>query len=153
MFCNQHGNKMKRILFSAIIATGSFAAHAQNKDQFSDGELKFESLHLSMTLLMIVLFSIVILTFVRWILDYRLKNKLIEKGAPDHVVSQLLQPVTNDNKNITIKWFAMLMGLGIGLSLVNYFQPLGIHSLAMMSFSLATSFLGYYFFIKRAEKS
>ena len=153
MYCNQHENNMKRILLSAIIATGSFAAHAQNTDQFNDENLKFESLHLSMTLLMIALFSIVILTFIRWILDYRLKNKLIEKGAPDHVVSQLLQPVTNDNKNITIKWFVMLMGLGIGLSLVDYFQPLGIHSLAIMSFSLAASFLGYYFFIKRAEKS
>jgi hypothetical protein len=30
--------------------------------------------------------------------------------------------------------------------------PLGIHSLAIMFFSTAASFLGYYFFIKKTQK-
>ncbi|WEA00574.1 hypothetical protein [Mucilaginibacter sp. SJ] len=142
---------MKKLIITIAATVASLAAKA-DPDQYSDSSLKFEALHLSSTILTIVIFSVVILAFIKWLLDYRLKNKLIEKGAPDHVVSQLLQPVTRDNKNATIKWFALLMGLGTGLSFVDYFQPLGIHSLAIMSFSLAASFLGYYFFINRQEK-
>lgn len=142
---------MKKIIITITVVAASLTAKA-DKDQYSDNSLKFEALHLSSTILTIMIFSVAILTFVKWLLDYRLKNKLVEKGAPDNVVSQLLQPVTRDNKNVTIKWFALLMGVGTGLSLVNYFQPLGIRSLAIMSFSLAASFLGYYFFINRQEK-
>jgi hypothetical protein len=42
--------------------------------------------------------------------------------------------------------------LGAGLMIVNYTQPLGIHSLAIMAFSISLSFLGYYFFIRQAGK-
>ncbi|HEX8024285.1 hypothetical protein [Mucilaginibacter sp.] len=142
---------MKKLIITIAATVASLVAKA-DPDQYSDSSLKFEALHLSSTILTIVIFSVVILAFIKWLLDYRLKNKLIEKGAPDHVVSQLLQPVARDNKNVTIKWFALLMGLGTGLSFVDYFQPLGIHSLAIMSFSLAASFLGYYVFINRREK-
>jgi len=142
---------MKQFIITIAATAVSLAAKA-GPDQSSDNSFKFKALDLSSTILTILLFSVVILTFIKWLLDYRLKNKLIEKGAPENMVSQLLQPVIRDNKNVTIKWFSLLTGLGLGLSLVDYFQPLGIHSLAIMSFSLAASFLGYYFFISRREK-
>jgi len=142
---------MKQFIITIAATAVSLAAKA-GPDQSSDNSFKFKALDLSSTILTILLFSVVILTFIKWLLDYRLKNKLIEKGAPGNMVSQLLQPVIRDNKNVTIKWFSLLTGLGLGLSLVDHFQPLGIHSLAIMSFSLAASFLGYYFFISRREK-
>jgi hypothetical protein len=144
---------MKKIIITigAVAGTWTVAA-AQNSGPAGGLNLDYNSLLLFTTILTIVVYGVLILTFIRWLLDYRLKNKLIEKGAPDHIVSQLLQPITSDNKNVTIKWFALLMGLGTGLSFVDYFQPLGIHSLAIMSFSLAASFLGYYFYINRREK-
>jgi len=143
---------MKKIIITIGAAVGTWTVAAAQNSNAVDYNFKYDALHTSYTILTIVVFGIMILTFIRWLLDYRLKNKLIEKSAPDHVVSQLLQPITSDNKNVTIKWFALLMGLGTGLSLVDYFEPLGIHSLAIMSFSLAASFLGYYFYINRREK-
>ena len=50
------------------------------------------------------------------------------------------------------KWFAMLAGTGVGLTLVNYTMPLGVHSIAIMSFSIAASFLGYYLFIRKTRE-
>jgi hypothetical protein len=131
---------MKKIIITIGAVAGTWTVAAAQNSNAADYNFKYDALHTSYT-------------FIRWLLDYRLKNKLIEKSAPDHVVSQLLQPITSDNKNVAIKWFALLMGLGTGLSFVDYFQPLGIHSLAIMSFSLAASFLGYYFYINRREKS
>lgn len=144
---------MKKIIITIGAAAGTWTAAAAQNSNAAGDTFKYDALHMSSTILTIVVFGILILTFIRWLLDFRLKSKLIEKGAPDHIVSQLLQPITSDNKNATIKWFALLMGLGTGLSFVDYFQPLGIHSLAIMSFSLAASFLGYYFYINRREKS
>ncbi|MCC8424393.1 hypothetical protein [Mucilaginibacter sp. UR6-11] len=144
---------MKKIIITIGAVAGTWTAAAAQNSNAAGDNFRYDLLHTSSVILTIVVFSVVALTFIKWLLDYRLKNKLIEKGAPDHIVSQLLQPITSDDKNITIKWFALLMGLGIGLSFVDYFQPLGIHSLAIMSFSLAVSFLGYYFYINRREKS
>jgi tellurite resistance protein TehA-like permease len=143
---------MKKIIITIGAVAGTWTVAAAQNSNAADYNFKYDALHTSYTILTIVVFGIMILTFIRWLLDYRLKNKLIEKSAPDHVVSQLLQPITSDNKNVAIKWFALLMGLGTGLSFVDYFHPLGIHSLAIMSFSLAASFLGYYFYINRREK-
>ncbi|MFI5163469.1 MAG: hypothetical protein ACHQHN_19475 [Sphingobacteriales bacterium] len=143
---------MKKISITLIFTTAFLAANA-DPEQISDNEIKSTALHLSSTILTIVICSVVVMTFIKLLLDHRLKNKLIDKGAPDYIVSQLLQPAINDNKNITVKWFALLTGLGTGLSFVDYYQPLGIHSLAIMCFSLAASFLGYYLFISRKKKS
>lgn len=143
---------MKKIITTIGAVTGTWTVAAAQNSNAPGDTFKYDALHSSSTILTIVVFCVVALTFIKWLLDYRLKNKLIEKGAPDHVVSQILQPIISDNKNATIKWFALLMGLGTGLSFVNYYQPLGIHSLAIMSFSLAASLLGYYFYISRREK-
>jgi hypothetical protein len=93
-----------------------------------------------------------ILTVAKRIMDYRLKNKIIEKGIPENIISSILQTNPKEDRNLNIKWFAILSGLGIGLIIVNYTQPLGIHSLAIMAISISTSFLGYFFYLKHSEK-
>jgi len=141
---------MKKISFT-LIFTAAFLAAKADPENFTDNYVRLETLHNVNMILTSAIYCVVGMIFIKWVLDHRLKNKLIDKGAPEHIVSQLLQPAINDNKNATVKWFALLMGLGAGLGLVDYFQPLGIHSLAIMCFSLAASFLGYYFYISRKE--
>ena len=140
---------MKKITATAGIVLASLALNAQDADPYRVHEILWEVVITTKMVLTVVLFSIVILTFIKLILDYRIKNKLIDKGASDSVISQLLQPAIKDNSQATIKWIAILTGVGLGLSLVAAFQPLGIHSLAIMSLSLAASFLAYYIFINR----
>lgn len=143
---------MKKIIATAGIVLASVVSNAQDADPYRVNEILWEVVVTTKMVLTVVLFSIVILTFIKLILDYRIKNKLIDKGASDSVISQLLQPAIKDNSQATIKWIAILTGVGLGLSLVAAFQPLGIHSLAIMSFSLAASFLAYYFFINHKSR-
>jgi hypothetical protein len=151
---------MKRITTIAAIMLLTFAAHAQAFAQnvtddpkvIIDREFMRELLTNSGVLLGIFLFTTFFLTIIRSFLDSKLKNKLIDKGASENVVNQLLQPLNKDSKLEPLKWFSILSGIGLGLALIGAFQPLGIHSLAIMAFSLAAGFLAYYFFTKKAEK-
>ena len=146
---------MKRIATITIIMLASFAANAQNSPDDSriiDKDFMRELLTNSGILLGLFLVTTFFLTLFRTFLDSRLKNKLIDKGASENVVTQLLQPLKNDSKLEPLKWFSILAGIGLGLALIGAFQPLGIHSLAIMSFSLAAGFLAYYFFSKKAGK-
>lgn len=97
--------------------------------------------------LMVMLF---ILAVIKRYLDHKLKNKIVDKGISENMAASLLQTTPAENGNQHIKWFAILAGIAGGLTAVNYTQPLGIHSLAIMSFSLALAFLGYYFFVKNS---
>ena len=99
------------------------------------------------------MFMFFIMAVMKKIFEHRLKNKIVDKGISETVAQSILETrSTEENKNANIKWFSILAGLGIGLTGVNYTQPLGFHSLAIMAFSISLSFLGYYFFTRSAEK-
>jgi hypothetical protein len=104
----------------------------------------------TIALVAIVMFSI--LQMIKYLMDYRLKNKIIDKGISEELASSLLHVDPNESKNINIKWFAILAGLGTALTIIYYTLPLGIHSLAIMAFCISASFLGYYLFLRKAEK-
>ena len=79
-------------------------------------------------------------------------HKIIDKGVSESAASSLLQTTPKNDQLTTIKWVCILAGIGGGLMIVNYTQPLGIHSLATMAFSISVSFLAYYFFAKFTSK-
>ncbi|MDH6253421.1 uncharacterized membrane protein YhaH (DUF805 family) [Chryseobacterium sp. H1D6B] len=87
----------------------------------------------------------------RW-MDYRLKNKLIDNGLSENIIKAILEDGTTRNKNSTIKWSILLAAVGIALTIINYTLPLGIHSVAIMTFCVSASFLIYYFFLKYTDK-
>jgi len=143
---------MKRKFITAASFLISFAASAQNNDRFSDGELRFESMHIIGAFFNIALIATIVFIFVKLFLDNHIKNKLLDKGAPQDLAIQLLQPSAKNDKRVTIKWVFILTGLGIGLLVANYTQPIGIHSIAIMCLSLAAGFLGYFLFINDNDK-
>jgi len=104
------------------------------------------------TIFVVGLFMLFILTVMKQIFEHRLKNKILDKGMSENIATSILSTHGNENKNTNIKWFAILAGIGIGLTGVNYTQPLGFHSLAIMAFSISLSFLGYYFFTRNIGK-
>jgi hypothetical protein len=140
---------MKRILTTIAILLAAIAANAQG----NHGGLYIEPevVRIVSMIFTVALFMGFILTVLKRVLEYRLKNKIVDKGISENISSSILETKASENKNINIKWFAILAGLGIGLAIVNYTQPLGLHSLAIMSFSISLSFLGYYFFIRQTE--
>lgn len=126
-----------------------FSASAQGGE---GRELNMEVFRTISILATLLLFMVFLFSILKLVLDNRLKNKVLEKGVGEHMVSTLMQTRGQDSKQQTIKWFALLAGLGAGLLLVDYTKPVGYHSLAIMSFAISLSFLGYFFFLKRSEK-
>jgi len=149
----KYKNIMKKIALTTMVLIGFLSAKAGDNDPGRDIEIKWESFRLFSMLLTFSFFAVVILYFIKMLLDDRIKNKLIEKGAPDGLITQLLQPSVKDTKTVIVKWICILGSGGIGLLLVEHFQPLGIHSLAIMSLNIAVGFLAYFFFMRNTEKN
>jgi hypothetical protein len=104
------------------------------------------------TLIVLISLMVFLLAILKRILDFRIKNRIAEKGVSESLATSLLSEENGSTKNVSFKWFALLAGAGVGLTIVNYTMPLGIHSLAIMSFSIAGSFLVYYLFIRNKNE-
>lgn len=142
---------MRKIVLTATAIFGVAAINAQdNYPPHQNTGIDEEVFQICATIFTVLAFMVFILAILKNLLEYRLKNKIVDKGIPENIVSSILQTTPAEGKLINIKWFAILAGIGVGLTIVNYTLPLGIHSLAIMAFSIAFSFLGYYFFIKRS---
>lgn len=140
---------MKKTISIVTLAAMPFIVNAQNTPTSTIDE---ETFNVCATIFVIGLLMIFILLILKRNLDHKLKCKIIEKGVPENIVSSILQTKPKDDRNINIKWFAILTGLGAGLTIIYYTPPLGIHSLAIMAFCIAVSFLGYFFFLKQSER-
>lgn len=141
---------MKKII--TIIAAGlvSFTVNAQGN---LDMEFRPEVFRSVVAIFVVGMFMYFIINIMKRIFEHRLKNKIVDKGISENIAQSILaSQTTEDNKYANVKWFAILAGIGIGLTGVNYTQPLGFHSLAIMAFSISLSFLGYYLFIRSAGK-
>jgi uncharacterized PurR-regulated membrane protein YhhQ (DUF165 family) len=141
---------MKKVI--TIIAAGlvSFTVNAQNN---LDMEFRPEVFRSVVAIIVVGMFMYFIINIMKRIFEHRLKNKIVDKGISENIAQSILASQTiEDNKYANVKWFAILAGIGIGLTGVNYTQPLGFHSLAIMAFSISLSFLGYYLFTRSAGK-
>jgi hypothetical protein len=76
---------------------------------------------------------------------------MMDKGASEAVIEQLLQPQKKDSRATAIKWAIIVGGIGLGFTLMLLVPPFGIHSVMIMSFTISLSFLCYYYFIRRTE--
>lgn len=143
---------MKKRLLIAIILFAPFAVNAQFLYEMPNGRTFSKQLfEIPAMILIFYLVTVFILTIIKLILDHRLKMKMIDKGVSDKVAEQFLQPNKQDVKSQTIKWFFVLAGIGVGLTFTSIFLPVGVHSIAIMAFSLAISFIGYYTYLKRGQ--
>jgi hypothetical protein len=143
---------MKKRLSFAIVLLMPLVLSAQDNYHFSEGNSFSRQLfEIPATLLGAYIFVYFIISIVRLILDNRLKFKMIEKGVSDKVVEQILQPTRTDALGQALKWFLVLAGIGVGLGIVSATRPFGIHSIGIIAFCLALSFLGYFLYMKRSE--
>lgn len=140
---------MKKILSTAAILCFAVAARAQeNFDPLKDRQLYFDILNICAVLAVIYLISSFLLQMIRNHYNFRIKNRILDKGTEENIVRQLLQPEKKENKNYILQWFCLLAAIGAGLFLVNLIRPFGLHSLAIMAFSIAAGFGAYYYFTR-----
>lgn len=100
----------------------------------------------------IVLIMRFIIMILKKMLDHKLKNKIIDKGISEDLASSILQTTSNNEAHNSIKWFAILITTGGGLFLTNQYLPLGLHSIGIMTISIAFGFLAYSLYLKRFDK-
>ncbi|CAM1362316.1 hypothetical protein [Tenacibaculum xiamenense] len=103
---------------------------------------------IAIIIFLIIIFMMFILSILRKILDHKLKSKIIDKGIPQETISEILQTSNKTEGHNNIKWFLILMGIGIGLFVVKQF-PLGLHSIGIMAVFIALSFLAFAQYLKR----
>jgi len=142
----------KSIIIIATILV-SVAANAQdNFDPLKDRQFIFDSVNICAVLLVIYLLSGFILRIVKQSLDYKLKNKMLDKQTGEPVIAQLLQPESNkESRRYLLQWFFILTAIGIGFTAMKLSGPFGLHSLAIMAFSIAAGFGGYYYFTRNKQ--
>lgn len=146
---NYKNKKMKKIITIATVCSVSFTADAHD----SGFEYNEEIFQVATAIFVVGMFMYFIINIIKRIFEHRLKNKIVDKGISENIAQSILETkATGDSKYANVKYFAILAGIGIGLTGVNYTQPLGFHSLAIMAFSISLSFLGYYLFIRNTEK-
>lgn len=142
---------MKKTILSISAFLLCLAASAQGDAGFAQ-QLNMEVFRAIAIIVTLVVFMVFIFSMLKLILDNRLKNRIVDRGIGEDMASSLLQTKGEDSRQQVIKWFALLAGVGAGFTIINYTQPVGYHSLAIMAFSISISFLGYYFFLKQSEK-
>lgn len=145
-------NILLTLLASTITGIGKLGAQTNGPIAYRlemDGEDVFNALASMVALVIILLF---IISMVRQLLDNRIKNKIIDKGISDSQISAILQSNSGDGNYVNLKWAMLLAGLGIGLTIIYYTLPLGIHSLAILCFSIAISFFAYHYLLQKKKK-
>jgi hypothetical protein len=141
---------MKKTLIALVILSSTIAAYAQDmREPLIDRSLVFDVVNLCGILLVIYLISSFILQLLRQNFDYRLKNRIIDKGMDGPIIGQLMQSDKKDSGNTLLQWCCTLLGIAIGFTIMWLTQPFGLHSLAIMAFSVAAGLGTYYFFSRR----
>lgn len=141
---------MKKTTITTLLIAVSVAANAQSGTSWNLGPNNvMELMRGASAILVLVLVGAFILYFTRQLLDYRLKNKMIDNGVPEQIIAQISIAGKKDNRVASLKWFLILAGVGLGLLLVGFFPPLGLHSLMIMAFCISLSFYLYYHFTRK----
>jgi hypothetical protein len=157
MTYNSKLSKMKKLITSIVILMTTVQGFAQNKPDTNQpgvtvplapehiNEIMFRILFMSFLIFMLT-------TLVKYFLDYRLKNKLIDKGMAEQLSTYLLSKNDQEKQNEVIKLAILFCGLGMGLAITYLNGSINILSLAIMAFSLGLSYLAYFFYLRRISR-
>ena len=92
-----------------------------------------------------------VLAAIKLVLNYLLKRQIVAAAVSESIVERLL-PGPQDEQNKVVKWVALLLSSGVGLTVSSWYLPLGLHSVIILLFSTAFGFLAYYLFLRRQTK-
>jgi hypothetical protein len=143
---------MKKISLTiavSLLAMVTQAQDHQNFDPFKDRDFLFDALHIGTMLIAIYLIASFILQIFKVGMTARIKNRMLDKGTEENIVRELLQPDKKENKNYILQWFFIMVAIGVAFLLLMFTSPFGLHSLAIIAFSIAAGFGAYYYFTKQ----
>ena len=144
---------MKRLLLLLLFCLTAGAAWAQDALTPALGGNTVElGRHVLMPLLGLYLLCSFVLAAIKMVLNYLLKNKIVDTAVISESIVERLLPGPQDEQNKVVKWVALLLSTGVGLAVCNWYLPLGLHSIIILLFSTALGFLAYYLFVSRQAK-
>ncbi|KXK36790.1 MAG: hypothetical protein J5I52_04170 [Saprospiraceae bacterium] len=153
----------KIVCIAGILAP--FVATAQNKadslsvhlqqgmpHEIADPMSQDLNIEFLMPVLIVSLLVFMIVTVTKYILDYRLKIKIVNRGISEQLSATILGKNSDNKTDDAFKWAILLCGIAVGLTITYYTMPLNIHSLAIMVFCTGISYLGYFFYLKNQKR-
>lgn len=144
---------MKKLLTSIIITLAAVQTFAQNKPivDSNPNTVVPATVEIILPILFIISLAFMLVTLIKYFLEFRLKNKLIDRGMYEQLSAYLLSKNDKEKQNEVIKWAILFCGIGTGLILTYFTAPIDLHSLAIMAFSIGLSYLAYFFYLKKSN--
>jgi FtsH-binding integral membrane protein len=144
---------MKKAFMLLAALGGSLAVYAQDKPEpLINRDFIFDLIHIAAVLLIIYLISSFFLQLVRSNFDFRLKSKILDRQTDENIVGQLVRADKANPFNSVLQWICTLAAVGVGFMLIEFTQPFGLHSLAIMAICVAAGLGVYYFVAKQTKK-
>jgi hypothetical protein len=146
---------MKKLLTSILMLLATVQGFAQNKliTDTKSSVVKPATIEpiseIIFPILFILLFVFMLISLIKYFLDFRLKNKLIDRGMSEQLSTYLVKKNDKEKQHEAIKLAILFCGVGLGLTITYLTSPIHIHSLAIMAFSLGLSYLAYFFYLRR----
>jgi hypothetical protein len=152
---------MKKLLISSVSLLAIVDTVAQN----NGGQLPNSSGNTIVPLIysepMIgIIFPILFISFlvfmlisvVKYFLEFRLKNKMIDRGMPEKILAFTFNKNDDNQLDEVIKLAILFCGIGFGLAITYLNGSINILSLAIMAFSIGLSYLAYFFYLRKGKK-
>lgn len=144
---------MKRLLLLLLCCLTAWEAAAQAALLPAlDANAVDVARHVFFPAIALFLLGYFVLAAIGMVLNYLLRNKIIDAAVISANVVERLLPSPQDEQNKVVKWVALLLSTGTGLALCNWYLPWGLHSVIILLFSTALGFLAYYLFLRRQPK-
>lgn len=146
---------MKKLLTSLMVLLSIVQAFAQDKSITDTKSNSIESVtidpvsQIMLPILFITFLVFMLITLIKYFLEFRLKNKLIDRGMAEPLSAYLSNKDDQEKQNEAIKLAILFCGIGTGLTLTYLTMPIHIHSLAIIAFSIGLSYLAYFFYLRR----
>ena len=149
---------MKKTVTTAISFLATMQIFAQNTPTMETELKEIETLseespiEFIFPILFMSFLIVMLITLVKYFLEFRLKNKLIDKGMANQLSNYLVEKKEQEKQNEIIKLAILFFGIGLGLLFTYFSAPLNIHSIAIMSLSLGLSYWAYFLYLKKQSK-
>ncbi|HEY8971922.1 MAG TPA: hypothetical protein VIM64_22625 [Puia sp.] len=121
------------------------AARAEDRSaSFIDRDFLVDAFHIASTIFLLYLCFNFVLELLQRNLDHRIKSKAIAAGASESMVGRLLARKKKNVRRGALAWICVLLAIGLGLSIINLTLPFGLHSMAILAFSIGAGLLAFY---------
>ena len=109
-----------------------------------DRDFLVDAFHIGATIFLLYLCFNFVLELLQRSLDHRIKSRAIDAGSSETMISRLLARKKKNVRRGALAWVCVLLAIGLGLSIINLTLPFGLHSVAILAFSIGAGLLAFY---------